>query len=118
VVVPRSRFSPVKTTSDLLALRSDAYRVTEDSRLVLESARQGQPPVVELDSKYYKVMADFDRYFAGAVPSLIQCKSFKATGPMRFSPGVICQGNVEFANASTEAKAVAAGTYRDTRVNV
>src|SRR6267142_2660566 len=28
IVVPRSRFAPVKTTSDLLALRSDAYVVT------------------------------------------------------------------------------------------
>src|SRR3954463_14005199 len=28
--VPRTRFSPVKTTDDLLALRSDAYRLQED----------------------------------------------------------------------------------------
>ena len=27
VVVPRSRFSPVKTCNDLFALRSDAYKV-------------------------------------------------------------------------------------------
>ena len=27
VVVPRSRFAPVKTCSDLFALRSDAYKV-------------------------------------------------------------------------------------------
>jgi UTP--glucose-1-phosphate uridylyltransferase/phosphoglucomutase len=28
VVVPRSRFAPVKTCGDLFALRSDAYKVT------------------------------------------------------------------------------------------
>lgn len=28
VVVPRSRFAPVKTTNDLFALRSDAYKVS------------------------------------------------------------------------------------------
>ena len=27
VVVPRDRFAPVKTTNDLFALRSDAYKV-------------------------------------------------------------------------------------------
>jgi UDP-N-acetylglucosamine pyrophosphorylase len=35
LVVPRARFAPVKTTNDLLALRSDAYRVTEDWRVAL-----------------------------------------------------------------------------------
>ena len=32
--VPRTRFAPVKTTDDLLALRSDAYELTEDARVV------------------------------------------------------------------------------------
>lgn len=34
VVVPRTRFAPVKTHDDLKLLRSDAYRLTEDFRLV------------------------------------------------------------------------------------
>ena len=33
--VPRRRFAPVKTTSDLLALRSDAYTITDDARVEL-----------------------------------------------------------------------------------
>jgi UDP-N-acetylglucosamine pyrophosphorylase len=118
VVVPRTRFSPVKTTSDLLALRSDAYQVTPDYRLVLDPSRQGQPPVVDLDSKYYKVMGDFDRWFAAGVPSLVNCESFKVTGPVQFGSGVICQGKVEFANASTEPKEAKAGVYRDRRLAV
>ena len=38
VRVPRSRFSPVKTTEDLLALRSDAYVLADDARV---RARRG-----------------------------------------------------------------------------
>ena len=34
VVVPRTRFAPVKTNADLELLRSDAYELTEDFRLV------------------------------------------------------------------------------------
>ena len=30
ILIPRSRFAPVKTTADLLALMSDAYEVTDD----------------------------------------------------------------------------------------
>merc|ERR1719384_2500491 len=35
VMIPRSRFAPVKTTNDLFALRSDAYVLTHDFRIEL-----------------------------------------------------------------------------------
>jgi UDP-N-acetylglucosamine pyrophosphorylase len=44
VRVPRSRFSPVKTTSDLLGVQSDAYQLTEDSRIVLDPSRKARRP--------------------------------------------------------------------------
>ena len=34
ILIPRSRFAPVKTTNDMLALMSDAYEVTDDYRMV------------------------------------------------------------------------------------
>jgi len=37
ILIPRTRFAPVKTTADMLALMSDAYEVTEDFRMVLRS---------------------------------------------------------------------------------
>ena len=41
--VPRGRFSPVKNTNDLLGVRSDAYRLTGDSRVVLHESRSAPP---------------------------------------------------------------------------
>merc|ERR1719161_2179027 len=52
VVIPRSRFAPVKTTNDLFALRSDAYTLTKDSRITLAAERDGVPPDVKLDGMY------------------------------------------------------------------
>merc|ERR1712224_1039870 len=52
IVIPRSRFAPVKTTNDLLALRSDAYVLTPDQRIVLAEARNGTPPDIKLDGAY------------------------------------------------------------------
>ena len=48
IVVGRDRFLPVKTTNDLLVLRSDAYALADDGalRLAVDSA-----PLVDLDSK-------------------------------------------------------------------
>ena len=118
IVVPRARFAPVKATTDLLALRSDAYRVTEDDRLELVPARHGQPPLVDLDPQYYKVLAEFEQLFPQGPPSLVGCSSFKVTGPVRFPGGIVCQGSVEFANHSEQTRTVAAGVYRDTSVEV
>jgi hypothetical protein len=118
LVMPRTRFAPVKTTSDLLALRSDAYKVTADWRLVLEESRQGQPPVLELDPTWYKLLTEFDRLFPVGPPSLLRCQLMSSTGPVRFEAGVVCEGQVHFDNPSTAIKTVTAGTYRQTRVNL
>src|SRR5258706_5648678 len=60
IIVPRTRFAPVKTTSDLLALRSDAYEVTGDWRLVFCAACRGIPPLIDLDARQYKLVEQFD----------------------------------------------------------
>merc|ERR1712060_402845 len=52
ILIPRTRFAPVKTTNDMLALMSDAYEVTEDHRVVLKPQRSGVPPNVKLDGCY------------------------------------------------------------------
>ena len=48
ILIPRTRFAPVKTTADMLALMSDAYEITEDFRMVLKAERNGVPPNVKL----------------------------------------------------------------------
>ena len=52
ILIPRSRFAPVKTTNDMLALMSDAYEVSADFRMVLKAEREGVPPTVKLDGMY------------------------------------------------------------------
>lgn len=107
--VPRSRFAPVKTTGDLLALRSDAYEVLENGQVRLHSSRDGKPPVISLSDEYKLV----DSIESLGVPSLIGCRSLKVTGPVRFESGVVIEGDVEFGNPGVEVRIVPAGTYRD-----
>lgn len=110
--VPRSRFAPVKTTGDLLALRSDAYEVLENGQVRLHASRNGKPPVVMLSDAYKLV----DSIEALGVPGLIGCHSLKVAGPVRFSPGVVIEGDVEVINTGAEVMVVAPGTYRDQTV--
>lgn len=109
VEVPRSRFAPVKTTADLLALRSDAYEVLPDGQVRLCKERQGVPPDISLSGEYKLV----DSLDALGVPSLIKCDSLKISGLIHFSPGVVIEGNVVFENTSAERKVIAAGTYKN-----
>jgi UDP-N-acetylglucosamine pyrophosphorylase len=113
VVVPRSRFAPVKTTADLLAVRSDAYEVTDDFRLQLVASRAGVPPVVELDGKFYKTMGAFEPLFAEGAPSLVQCSGLKVTGRVAFPAGVVCRGRVGFSHVGDGEGRVKPGIYEN-----
>jgi UTP--glucose-1-phosphate uridylyltransferase len=94
VVVPRTRFAPVKTTSDLLALRSDAYVITDDGRAMLAPERNGIPPEIDLDGEHFKLVDQLDAALAGGVPSLVKCRKLTVRGPVRFSAADRFEGDV------------------------
>jgi UTP--glucose-1-phosphate uridylyltransferase len=90
--VPRTRFAPVKTTDDLLALRSDAYRLTDDARVELVPDTL---PIVTLDSDHYKLIRDFDQRFPKGPPSLKQAERFEVEGDVTFGANVVAKGSVK-----------------------
>jgi UTP--glucose-1-phosphate uridylyltransferase len=93
--VPRERFAPVKTTDDLLALRSDAYVLDDDSaKVTLAPQRDGRVPFVALDADYFKLMRDFEARFPDGPPSLVACDRLVVEGDVRFGAGVVVRGDV------------------------
>merc|ERR1712232_863677 len=72
IQIPRSRFAPVKKCDDLVALRSDAYVLTPDSRIELHPDRKGVPPLIKLDDAY-KFVDAMDTMIVNGVPSLVGC---------------------------------------------
>jgi UTP--glucose-1-phosphate uridylyltransferase len=93
--VPRSRFTPVKTTNDLLALRSDAYEVAQDGRVTLAAERNGSPPDISLDADHFKLVAEFEPRFPSGAPSLRACERLVVRGDVTFGAGVVVRGDVE-----------------------
>ncbi len=91
VCVPRSRFFPVKTCSDLLLLRSDAVEITETGLMALVPECKGVAPIVQLDSKLYKLVDSLD---ALGVPSLKHVSKLTVTGPYHFTDGEPLCGEV------------------------
>lgn len=95
IVVPRSRFLPVKTTNDLLLLRSDAYQLSEAATLDLVTE---PAPLVDLDSKHYKTITAFDAHFPAGAPSLRDARSLTVHGDWTFARGVVATGDVTLAD--------------------
>lgn len=111
IVVPRSRFFPVKKTNDLLAIRSDCFVLSDQNTLIINPARtiNDVPVRVSLDSAYYGKIEHFDRRFPNGVPSLLDCKSITLSGDIRFEGRVKISGSVEIKNRSDEQAVIREG---------
>ncbi len=111
--VPRTRFGPVKTTNDLLAVRSDAYVLADDGAVALDERRDHVPPVVDLDAGHYRFAADLDAHFPDGPPSLLACERLSVAGDVRFGAGVVVRGEVSVRQDGADPMTVAAGTVLD-----
>merc|ERR1719261_1667359 len=113
ILIPRTRFAPVKTTNDMLGLMSDAYTVTDDFRMELCAERNGVPPNVKLDGAY-KFVDALNKLVPNGPPSLIGCSKLTIEGKVVLATGVVFKGEVKVVNKADEPKTLAAGTYEDT----
>jgi UTP--glucose-1-phosphate uridylyltransferase len=75
LVVPRSRYAPVKTTNHLLVVRSDAYELEAESQQLVLTGGRIEPPTVTLNPDHYKTVPQLDRAFPDGIPSLRECTS-------------------------------------------
>ncbi len=114
--VPRARFSPVKTTNDLLAVRSDAYELTSEFRLVLRPAA-GEPPRIDLDRRFYARIDQFEERFADGPPSLRACISLAVCGNVYFERDVTAVGNVTV-TADDDPHRIPAGTRLEGEISL
>ncbi|MFI5626156.1 UTP--glucose-1-phosphate uridylyltransferase [Nocardioides sp. NPDC051685] len=104
IEVGRDRFVPVKTTNDLLVLRSDVYDIGDD--FVLDQVAD-VVPFIDLDGDYYKYVANFDERFPEGAPSLRKASSLTVNGDWTFGKGVQVIGAVELDGANAERVAPA-----------
>jgi len=115
--VHRRRFAPVKTTSDLLLVRSDAFHVTAEGHLA-PHADLRHPTVVELDARYYGRLPDFEQRFMAATPSLRECRRLKVQGDVLFDAGVVLHGEVHISNRSGRQMLLPGGCIYEGEINL
>jgi UTP--glucose-1-phosphate uridylyltransferase len=90
--VPRSRFLPVKATSDLLLVQSDLYTLNDG--FVIRNPARANPanPSIDLGPEFKKVANFLSRF--KSIPSILELDSLKVTGDVWFGVGVVLKGKV------------------------
>lgn len=106
--VPRTRFSPVKTTNDLFTVNSDAYILTPGFQIQLNPRRAVLlPPLVDLDPAYYRYFDQLEERCPHGSPSLLECESIYVKGDIRFGRDIVLRGEVSLVNETAESVHIA-----------
>jgi UTP--glucose-1-phosphate uridylyltransferase len=117
VKVPRTRFFPVKSCSDLLVLRSDFFVYTKNDDLLINPLRKGlknrDTINIKLDPKYYKKIDDLEERFCHGVPSLANCESLTIEGDVAFEKNVEIKGSVLVKNTKKFQMVIEEGALID-----
>ncbi|VEI01867.1 UTP--glucose-1-phosphate uridylyltransferase [Acidipropionibacterium jensenii] len=88
ICVDRSRFLPVKTTNELLLLRSDVYSLDDSAHLVKNTDTTCE---IDLDKHFYKKINDFSKRIPEP-PSLRAATRLAVAGDWTFGSGVTVSG--------------------------
>ncbi|KAL2456354.1 UTP--glucose-1-phosphate uridylyltransferase 1 [Forsythia ovata] len=93
--VPRSRFLPVKATSDLLLVQSDLYTLSDGFVTRNPARTNAANPTIELGPEFKKVANFLSRF--KSIPSIIELDTLKVTGDVWFGSGITLKGKVTIA---------------------
>lgn len=85
--VPRSRFLPVKKTSDLLLVMSNLYTLKNGSLVMSPQRMFPTTPLVKLGDNYFAKVKDFLSRFA-TIPDLLELDHLTVSGDVTFGRGV------------------------------
>uniref|UniRef100_A0A8C5M589 UTP--glucose-1-phosphate uridylyltransferase n=1 Tax=Leptobrachium leishanense TaxID=445787 RepID=A0A8C5M589_9ANUR len=90
--VPRSRFLPVKTTSDLLLVMSNLYSLNAGSLTMSEKREFPTVPLVKLGSSFTKVQDYLKRF--ESIPDMLELDHLTVSGDVTFGKNLVLKGTV------------------------
>jgi UTP--glucose-1-phosphate uridylyltransferase len=113
LLVPHTRFAPIKNCSNLVAIRSDSCILNENFELVANSRPKGGHLYIDLDPRYYGTVERLEQRFPAGTPSLVDCESLTIKGDFLFGRNVTVRGRVALTNESTRQVSIPDGMIVD-----
>lgn len=95
VSVPRIRFLPVKSSSDLFLVQSELYKIKHGS-LILNPERpipSSTIPIVKLGREFQKAK-DYRERFARGIPHIVELEHLTVAGDVNFGSDITLKGTV------------------------
>jgi len=93
VNVPRSRFLPVKKTSDLLLVMSNLYRLHHGTLTMSPERLFKNVPLVKLGDDHFKKVKEFLKRFED-IPDVLELDHLTVSGDVHFGKNVSLRGTV------------------------
>ncbi|KAF8345956.1 UTP-glucose-1-phosphate uridylyltransferase [Amanita rubescens] len=90
--VPRSRFLPVKSCSDLLLIKSDIYSLQHGQLIINPNRMFETTPVIKLGD-HFKKISQFQKRFK-TIPKVLELDHLTVTGDVNFGRNVTLRGTV------------------------
>ncbi|KAF9469967.1 UTP--glucose-1-phosphate uridylyltransferase [Collybia nuda] len=92
VNVPRSRFLPVRSCSDLLLMKSDVYTLEHGRLVIAEDRAFGTVPVINFGD-HFEEIEDFQQRFK-TIPKILDLDHLTVSGDVVFGRDVTLRGTV------------------------
>ena len=114
IKVPRSRFIPVKHTSDLFLVKSNLYTI-ENGVLTMSSDRMFDIPLVELGTQHFRRKEDFESRFA-FIPDILELHHLTVSGDVTFGRSVVLKGTVIIIAENGDRKFIPDGSILENKI--
>lgn len=93
IVVPRSRFLPVKTCSDLFLVESNLYLEDHGSLKLNPKRIYSTSPLIKLLGKNFSKLESFSSSFK-SIPDILELDHLTVSGNVKFGKNVVLKGTV------------------------
>ena len=112
--VPRSRFLPVKSCSDLFIVQSDLYELEKGQLLMNQRRLFGSVPIVKLGDQFKKVQNFLQRF--KSPPSILELDHLTVAGDVYFGTDVTLRGTVIIVANPTSRIDIPSGSVLEDKV--
>eukprot|EP01091_Cochliopodium_minus_P008276 TRINITY_DN1847_c0_g1_i3.p1 TRINITY_DN1847_c0_g1~~TRINITY_DN1847_c0_g1_i3.p1 ORF type:complete len:491 (-),score=149.96 TRINITY_DN1847_c0_g1_i3:39-1511(-) len=94
LIVPRSRFMPVKKTSDLFLVQSDLYSINPKNKCLILNPLRTLPtlPIIKL-GEYFSSVQEFQNRFK-SIPKILELSHLTVSGDVSFGENITLKGSV------------------------
>lgn len=92
ILVPRTRFRPVKTTSELLQAQSELYELYRGMLVMNPGREPATVPLVKLGEEF-RTLEEYEKRFA-SIPHILELDHLTVSGDVKFGKDVTLKGTV------------------------